>query len=226
MIEIYSLMFVSGLLGGFGHCIGMCGPVVVAYSVSLGKKSIIPHLLYNAGRVTTYTFLGGVMGITGSFLIMTGRILEIQKIIMISAGALIVLFGLGMGGRIPFIKGVERILADRPFFRKVLTLFSGAPTIGTYFPMGIALGFIPCGLVYTAMLTSARMGMEASDHVTGLLSGALAMMIFGIGTVPALFLFGKIVDLISVRLRQRLYRISAVIMVIMGMIFIIRALKA
>ena len=218
-------MFVTGLTGGFGHCIGMCGPVVAAYSVSLGRGSILPHLLYNLGRITTYVILGGIMGFTGSFVILAGRFQDIQKTIMIIAGMVIIGMGLGMAGILPIITRVERKLSALPMLQKVMRVFSGDITTGTYYPMGIALGFIPCGLVYTALLSSARLGMEASTHITGLLNGALLMMLFGIGTMPALLLFGKIVNIIGIKLREQLYRVSAVIMIVMGIIFILRTVR-
>ena len=65
---IFLLFLTTGFTVGFGHCIGMCGLIVVSLSLALGKRGIlVPHLLYHAGRITTYTFLGGIVGLTGSF---------------------------------------------------------------------------------------------------------------------------------------------------------------
>ncbi len=224
MIEIYSLMFVTGFLGGFGHCIGMCGPVVVAYSVSIRSKSYISHLLYNAGRISTYTVLGGLMGLTGSFVIISSQVQQIQKGVMIAAGALIVILGLGLTGWLPFVKRFENKLSSLPFIQKIMTLFSGDMSVGTFYPMGLVLGFIPCGLVYTALLSSVRLGMESGNPVLGLLRGSVLMLLFGIGTAPSLLLFGKVVNMISMKIRDRLYKLSAIIMIIMGIIFMLRAL--
>jgi sulfite exporter TauE/SafE len=64
--EIYLLAFMTGLTGGVSHCVGMCGPIVASYSVAAGRPGFLPHLLYGAGRITTYAFLGGTLGLAGS----------------------------------------------------------------------------------------------------------------------------------------------------------------
>jgi sulfite exporter TauE/SafE len=84
----------SGLLGGFGHCIGMCGPVVIAYTSNLRERKYIPHFLYNLGRITTYSIIGGIMGLTGSFVGVTQFIEGFQNIVMVFIGALMVIMGL------------------------------------------------------------------------------------------------------------------------------------
>ena len=89
---IYLLFLTTGFTVGFGHCIGMCGPIVVSLSLNLrGRSNLGPHLLYNVGRMTTYTILGGLMGLTGSFTGVTSRIAGLQKGAMIFAGVLITL---------------------------------------------------------------------------------------------------------------------------------------
>ena len=74
-------MLLSGLAGGFGHCISMCGPVVGALSVGETRKGILHILLYNLGRVTTYTILGAMVGLSGSFLVLTTSIEQLQRAI-------------------------------------------------------------------------------------------------------------------------------------------------
>jgi sulfite exporter TauE/SafE len=96
---IYFILFSSGLTVGFGHCIGMCGPIVASLSLTLkGRRVIVPHLLYNTGRITTYALLGGVMGATGSFTSVAARIASLQKGVMIFTGILIIVMGLAMAG--------------------------------------------------------------------------------------------------------------------------------
>jgi hypothetical protein len=65
--SVYVMIFLSGLLGSFGHCIGMCGPLVATYSVRTTLRGLGPQVFYNLGRITTYSVLGGAMGLTGSF---------------------------------------------------------------------------------------------------------------------------------------------------------------
>lgn len=223
---IFLLMFLTGLTGGFGHCLGMCGPVVAAYSVALPKKSTLPHILYNLGRITTYSILGAAMGLTGSFLSIAAGIEGLQKWAMVFAGAVIVVMGIGMAGLLPFVKRLESRVKLLPYLNKVRDIFAEGLTTGAFYPMGVLLGFIPCGLVYTALLAAARAGMEAPNHVEGLLKGLLMMLLFGLGTFPALLLFGKVVNLIGTQLRARLYLVSSAVMIIAGLVFILRALKA
>ena len=216
-------MFITGLFGGFGHCIGMCGPLVASYSMAIQTKSIIPHLLYNLGRVTTYSIMGGFMGFTGSFVTLSHTFQQLQKSIMIGAGVVIILMGLSMTGLIPLIKYLETRINAAPFIVKLTKMFSPSLTTGTFYPMGIVLGFIPCGLVYTGLITAARMGMETDNHLEGLIKGVIIMVLFGIGTMPALLLFGKIITILSAKTRKKLYRISALVVIIMGVLFIVHA---
>jgi sulfite exporter TauE/SafE len=222
--SIYALMFTSGLFGGFGHCIGMCGPIVTSCSLVIKDKSIVPHLFYNLGRISTYAALGGIIGMTGSFIGIAGHTLAIQKSVMIFAGVFIVIMGMGLAGWLPVIKYIEgrgKVLSS--FLEKVRNIISGDIRASAFYPAGILLGFIPCGLLYTALLTTARAGMDADTHFSGFLTGTLLMGLFGIGTFPAMLLFGKAVNIMSSKLRTNLYRLSAIVMIVMGLIFIVRA---
>ena len=223
---IYFVLFTTGLAVGFGHCIGMCGPIVVSLSLSLkGRSVLVPHLLYNGGRITTYGLLGGVMGATGSFTRVVASIASLQKGVMIFTGILIVVMGLAMAGWIPL--GVifgdyynpKGVLSRR--FRKL----SEARSKGTYYPLGMLLGLLPCGPVYTALLAAARAGMETQSTLEGLLIGVGLMLSFGLGTVVALLLIAKLADLGWLKRRDVIYKISSVLMVIVGVYFVIRAFR-
>jgi sulfite exporter TauE/SafE len=225
--SVYFLLFTSGFLGGFGHCIGMCGPIVASYCMAAKSRGLLAHLLFNYGRVTTYAVLGGIMGGTGSFLATVTHLEQVQKGIMIFAGLAIIVMGLGMAGWLPLAWVAGR--ADRSlsapasfFINKMRTVFSGNLPSGAFYPMGLATGLIPCGLVYTALITTARAAMEAPNPVVGGLKGMLMMFLFGLGTLPALVLFAKIVNVISIKMRSRLYKLAAVVMIAMGVLFLMR----
>ena len=94
-------MLLSGLAGGFGHCISMCGPVVAAFTVGETRQGVLHHLLYNLGRITTYTILGALVGLSGSFLVLTASIEQLQRTIMIIAGLSIILMGLSTAEWLP-----------------------------------------------------------------------------------------------------------------------------
>ena len=94
-------MLLSGLAGGFGHCISMCGPLVAAFSVGETRQGILHHLLYNLGRITTYTILGAIVGLSGSFLVLAASIEQLQRAIMIIAGLSIIIMGLSTAEWLP-----------------------------------------------------------------------------------------------------------------------------
>ena len=214
-------MLLSGLAGGFGHCISMCGPVVGALSVGETRKGILHHLLYNLGRITTYTILGAMVGLSGSFLVLAASIEQLQRAIMIIAGLSIILMGLSTAEWLPLPSPKKGCTPGNSLMQKIMTLFKAPRSIGTYYPMGIVLGFLPCGLTYTALLAAARAAMEAHHPFAGMLQGALMMMLFGIGTAPALILVGKVVNSISNKTRKWFYRVASLIMIATGVWFVV-----
>jgi sulfite exporter TauE/SafE len=222
---VFLAFFSSGFTVGFGHCVGMCGPIAVSLSLGLRQgKVLIPHLLYHAGRITTYALLGAVVGLTGSFTGVTSRIVGIQKGVMIFAGVLIILMGLAMVGWIP----LGRIFTDsfRPigFFSKAFRKLNAAPSREAYYPAGVVLGLLPCGPVYTALVAAARAGMESGEPLQGMFTGLWLMIGFGLGTVPALLLVGRITSVRWLTRRELLYRISSILMIALGVYFIVKAL--
>jgi len=225
--EPLSLVFlVTGFTVGFGHCIGMCGPIVVSLSLNLkGKNALLPHLLYNAGRIITYAILGGFAGLLGSFTILTSSILSLQKGVLIFAGVLVLLMGFAMGGWISF----GRIFGDgdssSSVFSKWFHRLSAARSPMVYLPVGLLLGFLPCGPVYTALIASARTGMDAAGALQGFLSGMVIMLAFGMGTVPALLLVGRLAGLGRIKSRGMIYKIGSVLMILVGIYFIIQGIQ-
>jgi sulfite exporter TauE/SafE len=222
---VFLAFFSSGFMVGFGHCVGMCGPIAVSLSLSLRQgKVLIPHLLYHTGRITTYSLLGAVVGLTGSFTGVTSRIVGIQKGVMMFAGVLVILMGLAMVGWIP----VGRIFTDsfRPvgFFSRAFRKLNAACSRGAYYPAGLVLGLLPCGPVYTALVAAARAGMERGEPLQGMFTGLWLMIAFGLGTVPALLLVGKIAGLGWLTKREVIYRLSSMVMIALGVYFIVKAM--
>jgi len=234
--SIYLLMLGSGLLGGFGHCSGMCGPLVAAYSLKLkdpacpvSSGSALHHLLYNLGRTTTYSIIGGIIGLTGSFAGVVQSIEKFQNITMAAIGLLMVIMGLAASGW--FSLAWLRADLTGPFSRisdfvyRVIRFISEAHTPGSFFAIGAATGFIPCGLLYTAYLAAAGAGAGSHSQAEGFLRGMLMLFLFGTGTTPALFLIGQIVALKGEWIRRRLYSFSALFMISIGAILIYRSIK-
>lgn len=239
MDQIYLLAFMTGFTGGIGHCVGMCGPIVASYSVASGSRSFLPHLLYGAGRVTTYAMMGAVLGLAG-FLTQginffaaaacpscgPGYLHWTQRIPMVGAGLLIIILGIGMTGWLPITAHLEKAALHFPLARRLMTLFrEGNTGMGIYYPMGVALGFIPCGLVYSVLVIAGRAGMDAANAGAGLFTGGLLMLLFGIGTIAPLAVFGRVASFIGAKARRRLYHLSALFVIIMGIIFLVRGLR-
>jgi sulfite exporter TauE/SafE len=223
---LYFIFLTTGFTIGFGHCIGMCGPIVASLSLNLKGRSILaPHLLYNTGRIITYTILGALMGFTGSFTGVTSNIAGIQKGAMIFAGALIVLMGLAMSGWVPLGRLFGDYYNPEGFISKGFRKLSRIKSNAAYFPLGLLLGLLPCGPVYTALIAAARSGMEATSTFEGIQVGMGLMLAFGIGTVPALFLVAKLTDLGWLKKREIIYRISAVLMIVVGIYFVVKGIR-
>lgn len=221
----YLLVFTAGALGSFGHCVGMCGPLVAAFSLPLEKGRLLhANLLYHLGRVTTYGIIGGTTGITGSFVGVVPHIESFQKTVMTATGLLIGLTGLVLGGWVPALRLPDKEAGRYRIVGRVVRLVSEGGNPGGFFPLGLLLGFLPCGLVYGALLSSARIGMEAGSHAEGFLAGSLMMVLFGAGTVPGLLIVAKTAGVLGTRLRARLYRAAAVVMIVVGVVFAVRGM--
>ncbi|MGD9239110.1 MAG: sulfite exporter TauE/SafE family protein [Desulfobacterales bacterium] len=223
---LYLLYLSTGFTIGFGHCIGMCGPIVVTLSLNLkGKNIFFPQLLYHLGRIITYAALGGVVAATGSFTMVAANIESIQKGVMIFTGALIMLMGLAMSGWV----SLGNVFGDHfnpggvisKGFAKLLKVKSS----WVYLPLGLLLGLLPCGPVYTALLGAARTGMDADSVYHGVSAGMGLMGAFGMGTVPALFLVAKLADMGWLKSRAIIYKVGAVLMILVGIFFIIKAVR-
>jgi uncharacterized protein len=216
-LPFFGTFFFTGLSVGFGHCIGMCGPIAVSFSLKLiGRPVIWPHFFYNMGRVVTYALLGALMGYSGSFTATVARMAGLQQAILIFSGVMIILMGLSMGGWLP----VGKIFLDSchcpGIFSRGFQRVSSPPSSLAYFPLGLLLGLLPCGPVYTALIAAARSGMEANTHWRGALWGMGMMLAFGIGTVPAMLLVARLANMGWLSHRKIICRISAVLMILMG----------
>lgn len=218
---LYLIFLTTGFTVGFGHCIGMCGPLVVSLSLNLkGKNLFLPHLLYNTGRVITYTVLGGVMGATGSFTLVAAHLAGIQKGALIVAGIIIIVMALAMSGWLPLGRLFGEYYNPDGIISKGFRKLSQVKSTATYFPIGLLLGLLPCGPVYTALLAAAGAGMNAAGTLEGIVKGMAVMISFGIGTIPALFIVAKLVDMGWLKKREIIYRIGTILMITVGLYFI------
>lgn len=214
----YLLAFASGLLGGFGHCIGMCGPIIASCAIhapSHRQNAFLPHLLYNTGRITTYSCIGAMMGLSGSFLKVAGRLAGFQDAIAIAAGLIMILMGLSVSGILHIASSLEK---HNVFLLKAVKVVLEGYSPGRYYALGILLGYLPCGLSYSAFIASAASG--------GLIQGMFLSFCFGLGTLPALLAFGSAISYLSIGMRKQIYRMGGIVIIIMGIYFLYRGIAA
>jgi sulfite exporter TauE/SafE len=213
----YLLAFTTGLLGGFGHCLGMCGPLVASYTLSAGitGSKAFPHLMFNAGRITTYSIIGSLMGLTGTFVNTAGRLAGVQNIAAMLTGILMIIMGLSITG---MLKGTSLIERYNSVVLRAVSVVLETESPMRYYPLGLLLGLLPCGLSYSVFIGAAGTG--------GPLQGMLYVFCFGLGTVPALLLFGVVMTYVSSKLRGRLYRASGIVVIISGIYFMARAITS
>jgi len=205
----------TGMFGGFGHCIGMCGPIVAARVLTqqAGERSywtrLMPSLLYNGGRVTTYTLIGGLMGLSGSFANVAGRLSNVQNLAAISAGIIMIAMGLSILGIWRGTTVIEK--HNSAVMRLASRVIASTSSVRPYL-LGLVLGLLPCGLSYTIFIAAAGTG--------GVVPGTLIALLFGAGTLPALLLFGAIVSSLSAAFRGRIYRAGGVLVMLMGTYYV------
>ncbi len=218
----YLLALTTGLTGGFGHCIGMCGPLVTmtalhtAHSAAGARPAttLLPQLLYHAGRITTYVTIGSLMGLAGSFLNVATRIVGIQNGVMILAGLVMTVMGLGVAGIAGGTKWIER--HNTSVLRAAKNLLA-SPSRARYYPLGLVMGLLPCGLSYTVFIAAAGTGTPAA--------GAATLLAFGAGTVPALLLFGATVAWLGSRWRAAIQKTGGLLVTVMGLYYIVKGIQ-
>lgn len=207
----YVIAFVLGLSGSV-HCIGMCGPL--AFSIpSLhinGWMVVFDRIIYNVGRIITYTFLGLLIGLIGKQLWMAG----LQQALSLGTGFMIVLAGL------------SRIIKKEVFKRTAISGFlSPINSIIGYalkhrwghLAVGILNGFLPCGFVYIAL--------AGALNTVSPFSAAAFMGWFGIGTLPLMVMATLGAGLMKPAFRRQINSFMPYLMVFLGIWFILRGME-
>ena len=202
-----------GLIGSF-HCIGMCGPIVVALPLKKHNltSKITGTILYNSGRVITYSLLGILFGMLGRGIKMAG----FQQWTSILLGVTMVVTILypyffrekitisslfsGFAGRL--VVRLKKLFTDRSYFSLLM--------------IGILNGLLPCGLVYVAIAGAINTG--------DVFTGTLFMTFFGIGTIPLLMIATLASDAIGQRIRSKMQKVVPYFVFLLGVLFILRGM--
>ena len=174
-------LFIVGLLGG-GHCAGMCGGIVGALSLQTprGGAAVLVHLAYNLGRIGSYVLAGLLAGLLGQA---AGNLLALQNVLYLFASLMLIAMGLYLLGFTQFLTPLER--GGHALWQRIQPLtrrFLPVRGIAQALPLGLLWGWLPCGLVYSALTTALAAGSAGK--------GALLMLAFGLGTLPNLLLAG------------------------------------
>jgi sulfite exporter TauE/SafE len=214
-VNIFSIITIA-FLGSLGHCMGMCGGIVIAYSSSKVEsnwsktKQAFAHILYSSGRIFTYTLLGAMFGFLGG--VATFNNLA-NGLLLIFAGIFMILAGLSLSGKIKFLTFLEHSFSSNSAFTKLFRQLLQTQSLFSFFVLGMLNGLLPCGLVYFFAITAAS---TASPFY-----GALVMFIFGVSTVPALFSLGFFVSLYkNSKFRNLMMSLAAISVIIFGCITI------
>ncbi|SHO81142.1 membrane protein, putative [hydrothermal vent metagenome] len=210
-IDLY-IVFTTALIASFGHCVGMCGGIVVAYSSAkidnrdkLLKRNI-SHIIYSLGRVTTYTIIGAIFGAIGRVIAFTPTT---KGVLFLLTGVLMILAGLSLIGGIKFLTSVEFSISQNRWYANIFRRVIASKSIFSFYILGVLNGIIPCGLVLSFAVFAAS---SAS-----IIDGATIMLIFGLATIPAMFILASITNILQKgKLRNIMLKIASILVIAYG----------
>ena len=212
----YGMLFVIGLVTSV-HCIAMCGGINLSQCIPRARSgaepagpaaALAPALLYNLGRVVSYTVVGFLLGLAGSLLgggTEAGLSLFLQGLLKLAAGAFMVIMGVNMLGLFPGLRALTlrppKFLARAVGGRRAR---GGGPLL-----VGLLNGLMPCGPLQSMQLVALASGSP--------FAGALSMLLFSLGTVPLMLGLGSLVSLLGRRFTQAVTTVGSVLVVVLGL---------
>ena len=219
------LIIALGFLGSFGHCVGMCGPITVALSLTQNSSNKLAgwkfHLLLNTGRILSYSIVGAALGGLGSILVASGQLAGIGSVLRqfmaIFTGFLLIWFGIGQVKpnwlpRLPLLHPLQGNIHQR--LNSGIDRLSARQQWWTPALLGGVWGLIPCGFLYTAQLKAVETG--------SLLAGAITMLCFGLGTAPMMLGVGISASKVSADRRSQLFRLGGWVTIAIGILTLLR----
>lgn len=208
------IILTTAFLGSVGHCIGMCGGIVVAYSsTKIDQRTSYleqtsAHLAYNFGRVTTYTILGAAFGFVGQVVAFTPTT---KGVLFLITGMLMILAGLSLIGNLKFLNSAEWSVSKYAWYQNSFRALMSNKSYLSFYLLGLLNGIIPCGLVYSFAIFAA----STADP----LAGALVMATFGLATIPALFFLGFLTKILQKgSLRGTMMKLASLLVILYGVI--------
>lgn len=215
LVPALSAALLAGLLGS-AHCLGMCagisGLFAVNSTVATLRSQVPLAITYNVGRVLSYALLGIIVGAFGSVIIKASP--AIAGGVRMLSGIVIILVGLRVAFDLHFLNAIERMGATlwsriAPAAKKLVPVTTLPRALG----LGLVWGWLPCGLVYSILLIAAT----SADAV----NGAMIMLAFGLGTMPAMVMTGLGAVRLSQLMRRRGTRLGlGLLIVVLGLLTI------
>ncbi|MGJ5641186.1 sulfite exporter TauE/SafE family protein [Formosa sp. S-31] len=209
---LYSALL-FGLLGSF-HCVGMCGPIAFMLPVDRNNtfKKVSQIFIYHFGRLLSYSIIGLIFGFLGKGLYIFGLQQKLSIIIGIAL-IVIVLLPYNTFNKYNFSKPLYKVISKvKQSIGKALQ----KKTADTFLTIGFLNGFLPCGLVYMAVLSS----IATADPY----SGSLYMFLFGLGTIPLMTSAVYLGNMLNALAKKRIQKLIPVFVILIGVLFIIRGL--
>ncbi len=203
----YGMLFVIGLITSV-HCVAMCGGLSLSQCIPQAAKSgvsaVLPTILYNLGRVISYTVVGGIVGALGSVISLSG---PFKGLIQLLAGVFMVVMGVNMLGLFPSL----RVLTPRlpRFLRSRVEKARQKVSSSSPLVVGLLNGLMPCGPLQAMQLYALSAGSA--------LGGALSMLLFSLGTVPLMFGLGALSAVLSKKFTRRMMAAGAVLVAVLGL---------
>lgn len=217
----WGMILLAGFVGSL-HCLGMCSPLVLTYALNLPAgpadthvRVVLPHLRYHSGRILVYGALGALSAVAGEALGRIAAFTGLQGGALLVGGTLMVAFGSGMLGlRGPGSRTISRPPLFWGWLKVRIERLLGTSGTWAQVRLGMLNGLVPCGLVYGMLGRSAA----ASNPF----QGALVMLVFGLGTAPALVTIGTLSRQVSRRWRERGDRLAATFILMLGILLLLR----
>lgn len=205
----FGVLFVIGILTSV-HCVAMCGGInlsqCVPQKVETGTKgginNLMPSILYNAGRVVSYTIIGGVVGALGSVVSFSG---PAKGIVAIGASIFMVIMGINMLNIFPSLRRFNPRMPK--VFARLIGKEKGVSKNRPFY-VGLLNGLMPCGPLQAMQLYALSTG----DPI----KGALSMLVFSLGTVPLMFGLGALSSFLSKQFTAKMMQVSAVLVIVLG----------
>ncbi len=219
LAPLVSMAFVTGFLGS-AHCVGMCGSIVAALALAGRRQNgdFVFHLFYNSGRLMTYTVVGLLVGWLGSALAYTRHAAWLTRSALVVSDLFVIAVGVATLLALPRFN-IMRLESAAPvsFFTGVIRRLAMLPGGLAALSLGLLMGFLPCGFLYAMFLTAAQ---SASP-----LAGAGVMLAFGLGTLPALLLFGTAAAWLTRSTRGWMLRVAGGMVIAMGITNLFRHVR-